>query len=268
MKSSARSKHNGSTDASGRPLNAPDLTYNDEALSIEVNPGIVPGGQNYAQRGLQQSSHPPEVMEDDNTRIERQYFMYDQELGRSSRNSPDHAQTDEQGHYVGPSSGDSFLSRALSKLHANISSTSKSQGLSIFNFMDAPLPPFDPYFLILPTREEARALIRRCFDFAFPTHRFLHQPTVETWCEEFYDEIQRPKQIEPGRREIRALLLMVLAQAKQYELTQERQKEDSSSIVNRFVYFTMLGQKLIEAVVLLISAPRSITCLLRLVAFA
>lgn len=163
--------------------------------------------------------------------IPKPQFGENHDAGRSSRNSPEPAQTDQDGHYVGPSSGISFLSRALKKLHQHVSSASNAQGSSIFNFGDAPLPQYDPYFLILPSRKEAKALVRRYFDFAFPTHRFLHQPTVEAWCEDFYDSIKSPKPLESGVREIRAVLLMVFAQAKQYSY---RQDPISDDMVHRF----------------------------------
>lgn len=135
--------------------------------------------------------------------------------GRSSRNSPEAPNTDQEGHYVGPASGVSFLSRALKKLHRTTYPTPTAQP-SIFNFADAPVPKFDPYFLIIPTKEEADALIRRYFEFASPTHRYLHQPTVERWCQEFYDGIRNPGSFAPGAHEIRAIILAVFAVAKRF----------------------------------------------------
>lgn len=67
----------------------------------------------------------------------------------SSRNSPEPSQTDLQGHYVGPSSGVSFLLRVQKKLHQKVSF---SQNSSIFTFGDAPLPDFNPSFFILPAK--------------------------------------------------------------------------------------------------------------------
>lgn len=54
-----------------------------------------------------------------------------------SRTSPEPTQIDIQGYYVGPSSGVSFLSRVYKRLAETVSF---SNGLSIFNFGDAPLP--------------------------------------------------------------------------------------------------------------------------------
>ncbi|KJR82997.1 transcriptional activator protein acu-15 [Sporothrix schenckii 1099-18] len=114
----------------------------------------------------------------------------------SSRVSPEPLQTDLQGHYVGPASGVSFLLRVQKKLRDNVSFQQPSS--SIFTFGDAPLQPTtqgqdDLYVvggsdtsLLFLTQPEANALLARYFDFAVPTHRFLHRPTVEFWLSTFY----------------------------------------------------------------------------------
>lgn len=130
----------------------------------------------------------------------------------SSRNSPEPPQTDLQGHYVGPSSGVSFLLRVQKKLHQKVSF---SQNSSIFTFGDAPLPEFDPSFLVLPPKDEAERLVARYFDFAIATHRFLHRPTVEGWLEDFYNGVGVMRQ-KDGARERTALLFMVFAQATEH----------------------------------------------------
>lgn len=143
-----------------------------------------------------------------------------------SRASPEPTQTDLQGHYVGPSSGVSFLLRVQKRLHQAVSF---SQASSIFTFGDAPLPDFDPSgaFCVLLSKEEATTLLKRYFEFAVPTHRFLHRPTVEGWLEEFYDTMGAMKSQEdaPARR---ALLFMVFAQAQEYMgTTHSRENADA-----------------------------------------
>ncbi|KAK1624759.1 fungal-specific transcription factor domain-containing protein [Colletotrichum phormii] len=145
-----------------------------------------------------------------------------------SRASPEPTQTDLQGHYVGPSSGVSFLLRVQKRLHQAVSF---SQASSIFTFGDAPLPDFDPSgaFCVLLSKEEATMLLKRYFEFAVPTHRFLHRPTVEGWLEEFYDTMGAMKSQEdaPARR---ALLFMVFAQAQEYMgTTHSRENADASA---------------------------------------
>ena len=134
----------------------------------------------------------------------------------SSRTSPEPepSQTDLQGHYVGPSSGVSFLLRLQKKLVHQKSSNFSSDS-SIFTFGDAPLPEYDPSFFVLPLKDEAHRMLARYFDFATPTHRFLHRPTVEGWLEELYSNLGVLKQKE-GAHERIAVLFMVFAMAKEY----------------------------------------------------
>lgn len=131
---------------------------------------------------------------------------------QSSRNSPEPPQTDLQGHYVGPSSGASFLLRVQKKLYKEVTI---SQCSSIFTFGDAQLPEYDPSIFVLPPKSDAKSLVARYFDFAVPTHRFLHRPTVEAWVDEFYDSLGT-FQRKAGAKGRTALLFMVFAQAKDY----------------------------------------------------
>ncbi|CAG9977981.1 unnamed protein product [Clonostachys byssicola] len=153
------------------------------------------------------------------------------DMGRSSRNSPEPPHTDLEGHYVGPASGVSFLSRALKKLRDSRHSASTSLP-SIFNFADAPTPQFDPHFLILPDKSEAKRLIRYYFEFASPTHRYLHQPTVDIWCDEFYDSIQNHGPLEAGAHEKRAIILALLAVAKQFSPRSESSESTSQDYID------------------------------------
>jgi hypothetical protein len=131
-----------------------------------------------------------------------------------SRNSPEPArgQTDQQGHYIGSSSAVSFLLRIQKRLHQN---SSLSHDSSIFTFGDAPLPEFDPSFFVLPPKPDAQRLVERYFDYAAPTHRFLHRPTIEKLVEEFYETQgdMRSREDAPAKT---SLLLIVFAQAQAY----------------------------------------------------
>ncbi|KAH7075126.1 fungal-specific transcription factor domain-containing protein [Paraphoma chrysanthemicola] len=131
-----------------------------------------------------------------------------------SRNSPEPArgQTDQQGHYIGSSSAVSFLLRIQKRLHQD---SSLSHDSSIFTFGDAPLPEFDPSFFVLPPKPDAQRLVERYFDYAAPTHRFLHRPTIEGLVEEFY-ETQGDMRTQEGAAANTALLLIVFAQAQAY----------------------------------------------------
>ncbi|KAL6236839.1 hypothetical protein BDW75DRAFT_238923 [Aspergillus navahoensis] len=144
-------------------------------------------------------------------------------VSTSSRNSPEPPSTDQQGHYIGPASGVSFLLRVQKRLHDAISFTQPSG--SIFTFGDAPLnlPDFDPSFCMMLPRDEAQKLIDRYFDFAMPTYRFLHRPTVQEWFGEFYDTLGVMKDREKNGANAKvALLFMVFALARVYMPDDER----------------------------------------------
>jgi hypothetical protein len=106
----------------------------------------------------------------------------------------------------------SFLLRIQKRLHQN---SSLSHDSSIFTFGDAPLPEFDPSFFVLPPKPDAQRLVERYFDYAAPTHRFLHRPTIEGLVEEFYETQgdMRSKEDAPAKT---SLLLIVFAQAQAY----------------------------------------------------
>ncbi|KAL3469508.1 fungal-specific transcription factor domain-containing protein [Aspergillus californicus] len=132
----------------------------------------------------------------------------------SSRNSPEPSQTDLQGHYIGPASGVSFLLRVQKRLHQAISF---SQPSSIFTFGDAPLhlPDFDPSFCMMLPRDDAQRLVDRYFDFAMPTYRFLHRPTIQDWFAEFYDTLGVMHDAHSAPAKV-ALLFMVFSLARVY----------------------------------------------------
>jgi len=111
----------------------------------------------------------------------------------SSRTSPGIDITNVEGQYVGPTSGLAFLHRAKGRLTRDFSSSTRNgvdtprAPSSIFTFGDKPYPNYSDYPLVLPSRQQAREHVRRYFDFAIPTYRFLHQGTVEGWLEKFMD---------------------------------------------------------------------------------
>lgn len=135
-------------------------------------------------------------------------------VSASSRNSPEPSQTDLQGHYIGPASGVSFLLRVQKRL---VQAISFSHSSSIFTFGDAPLhpPEFDPSFCMMLPRDDAQRLVDRYFDFAMPTYRFLHRPTIQGWFKEFYDTLglMHDQQSAPAKV---ALLFMIFAQGRVY----------------------------------------------------
>lgn len=77
------------------------------------------------------------------------------------------------------------------------------------------MPDFDASFFVLPQKEDSKRLLERYFDFAVPTHRFLHQPTVEAWFEELYATSGSMRRQEDAPARV-AVLFMVFAQASLY----------------------------------------------------
>ncbi|KAJ6014372.1 hypothetical protein N7540_008963 [Penicillium herquei] len=157
-----------------------------------------------------------------------------------SRASLEPHQTDLEGHYVGPSSGVSFLIRVQRKLYKHLSLPLNTP---IFTFGDTPLPVGESEFMLLPQRNEADMLVARYFDFAFPTHRFLHQQQVESWVDEFYCSVLKSETVGPGMRGKRALVLMVFAQAKQSLLSINQPQIHSPT--NSAAYFAASEQQLV-----------------------
>ncbi|PWY95181.1 Zn(II)2Cys6 transcription factor [Aspergillus sclerotioniger CBS 115572] len=156
-----------------------------------------------------------------------------------SRASPEPHQTDLEGHYVGPSSGLSFLLRAQRKLHKYVALPINTP---IFTFGDSPLPEAESTFMLLPPRDEANALLTRYFDFAFPTHRFLIQSQVECWVEEFYSAVQASEVVSPSVRGKRAVVLMVFAQAKQSQ--PDSDQSSARSLISSAAYFAASEKQL------------------------
>ncbi|KAK2743811.1 finger protein, partial [Colletotrichum kahawae] len=143
----------------------------------------------------------------------------------STRNSPEPSQTDEQGHYVGPASGVSFLLRIQRKLQVQSPGYFNS---SVFNFGDRPLPGHDSSFAILPPKAVAESMVKRYFDFAATTHRFLHRPSVESWLEELYDTHGAMLYKESARSRT-AILFMVFAHSNNYRSRLSVDSKDSTA---------------------------------------
>ncbi|KAG7140632.1 Thiamine repressible genes regulatory protein thi1 like [Verticillium longisporum] len=135
-------------------------------------------------------------------------------LAASSQQTPEPPQEDLQGHYIGPASGVSFLLRVQKRLHKAIEFSAPS---SIFTFGDAPISPpdFDPSFCMVLPREDGQKLLDRYFDFAMPTYRFLHRPTLQDWFDEFYDTLGTMRDVHNATAKI-ALLFMIFAHARVY----------------------------------------------------
>lgn len=64
-------------------------------------------------------------------------------------------------------------------------------------------------------RDDAHRLLDRYFDFAMPTYRFLHRPTIQEWFVEFYDTLGTMKDVQTAPAKV-ALLFMLFAHGRVY----------------------------------------------------
>ncbi|KAL4885538.1 fungal-specific transcription factor domain-containing protein [Aspergillus karnatakaensis] len=95
--------------------------------------------------------------------------------------------------YWGPTSAHSFLGWAVRDLPATPSNgaastreSARTSKASIFHFGDRIAPDVQLSDFEWPTRSTAEGLARRYFEFACPTYRTLHQPTIESMINELY----------------------------------------------------------------------------------
>ncbi|KAL5342843.1 fungal-specific transcription factor domain-containing protein [Aspergillus crustosus] len=135
--------------------------------------------------------------------------------------------TDVADQYWGPTSAHSFLGWAVRDLPAtpangatNTRDSDHASKSSIFHFGDRGAPEVQLSNFEWPARMVAEALARRYFDFACPTYRTLHQPTIEAMIHELYGDNTLYHGDEPLPRESVAsfaILLMVFSTATMFQ---------------------------------------------------
>ncbi|PYH79249.1 hypothetical protein BO82DRAFT_340842 [Aspergillus uvarum CBS 121591] len=110
-----------------------------------------------------------------------------------NRQTPTGGSPEVTGQYWGPTSAHSFLDRAVQDLHpATRLSPSQQHNhdthstISIFSYGDRVVPLASVTRFTWPDKTVAVDLVRRYFDFAAPTYRVLHQPTVERLVNRIY----------------------------------------------------------------------------------
>ncbi|KAJ5268608.1 hypothetical protein N7505_004366 [Penicillium chrysogenum] len=96
--------------------------------------------------------------------------------------------------YLGPTSAHSFLGRVVqdlpatpSKLLVDQQSEGTASTVSIFSHGDRIVPNIGLAEFKWPDRRAADVLVRRYFEFAAPTYRVLHRPTVELLIDDLYE---------------------------------------------------------------------------------
>ncbi|KAK9354802.1 fungal-specific transcription factor domain-containing protein [Lipomyces doorenjongii] len=203
--------------ASASPLESPD----------DGREYIQPTEEDYTKSSSKENYYEEEGYEDKQDDLEylrnlRKKLIADQPEG----NSPEPPHMDSQGQYVGSSSGISFLLRVQKRLQ-DINITTPSS--SILTFGDPILPDSHSSCFILPPKAEAKAMIDFYFSYAMPTYRFLHQPTVNVWFEEFYESFESTD-LKEGTRERNAIIITLFAQARKYPTYYQRKYKDNSAV--------------------------------------
>ncbi|KAM0221455.1 hypothetical protein ACHAQD_005367 [Fusarium lateritium] len=195
----------------------------DETITVSAE-DTMPGSQQNSPGDLNQQYMPNSSSDSSSQNVGLQDYGISSHLlvpgATSSRavtsvqQSPEPSQEDLQGHYIGPASGVSFLLRVQKRMHEAISFSGPG---SIFTFGDAPLrnPDYDPNFCMMLPKEDAQRLVDRYFDFAMPTYRFLHRPTIQEWFAEFYETLGTMRDPNNSAAKV-ALLFMILAHARVY----------------------------------------------------
>lgn len=140
--------------------------------------------------------------------------------GRTSRAaSPEGEAAALAGQYSGPTSAYSFLRRAWRRFGLNVNQQEEKesgQAVTIFSYGDKQFPR-SAALTTLPDRQWTAEMFSIYFDFAMPTYRFLHQPTVTTWLQRYHEQVEthtEPTSLMPARQ---AIVLMVLATASLFD---------------------------------------------------
>ena len=136
------------------------------------------------------------------------------------------------GQYHGPTSAHAFLGRAWRRLAQNVDRDSPDRAdeeidVGIFSFGDRKVPEPDATEFAWPEQEKAVALLRIYFDFASPTYRFLHEPTVKAWLDQRYQISGPPQALSDTRT---ALILLLFATASMYRSGDDETIMDAGEI--------------------------------------
>lgn len=142
-------------------------------------------------------------------------------------------------HYVGAASGLSFLQQAVQHIESQKGSNGAADSAvdveyaspasaSIFNSGDMPSLSRPTDRFVMPSKDESDRMLARYFEFATPTYRFFHRPTVESWAYQLClpPDTNNAKQKENKLDGVRAAAVyLVWAQAIEYEdMTQRGSK--------------------------------------------
>ncbi|CAD0111467.1 unnamed protein product, partial [Aureobasidium uvarum] len=117
----------------------------------------------------------------------------------ATRRSISEQQQTIDGQYLGPSSAQSFLGQALQRSDRgsvqNLTRRPESHfetETSTLSFGDAKVCQPGISQSVWPEYKTATRLLERYFEFSSPTYRYMHEPTVNGWLREIYDEADVP----------------------------------------------------------------------------
>jgi hypothetical protein len=103
------------------------------------------------------------------------------------------------GQYLGPSSAQSFLGKALQRhereaMQHPVTSreTHVETETSTLSFGDAKVKQPDIAKFAWPEHRTATMLLERFFEFASPTYRYMHEPSMQDWLERMYNKADVP----------------------------------------------------------------------------
>lgn len=103
------------------------------------------------------------------------------------------------GQYLGPSSAQSFLGKALQRhereaMQHPVTSreTHVETETSTLSFGDAKVKQPDIAKFAWPEHRTATMLLERFFEFASPTYRYMHEPSMQDWLERIYNKAGVP----------------------------------------------------------------------------
>ncbi|KAJ4264196.1 hypothetical protein NW762_005390 [Fusarium torreyae] len=132
-----------------------------------------------------------------------------------SRASPELSITEIQGQVFDPTSGLTFLHRALKRLsdqRKNVASDSNPDSAEQTTMAggDKALPPYpEDGAFSLPEPVEARLLLSLYFDVCIATYRILHRPTVESWLSMMERNMQNHEPVWKGLGRAKAAIVLV-----------------------------------------------------------
>ncbi|KAH0353417.1 hypothetical protein KCU83_g3336, partial [Aureobasidium melanogenum] len=113
------------------------------------------------------------------------------------RRLPSEPNENMSGQYLGPSSAQSFLDQALRRSGEAPSLLIQSPSnveidMSTLSFGDAKVCQADIAQFAWPDRGIAIELLDRYFEFASPTYRYMHEPTMHRWLDRIYEKDDVP----------------------------------------------------------------------------